>query len=140
MLYTLVTILHVLFAVVLIAIVLFQHGKGASIGATFGGSSQTLFGPRGPASALAKITTAVAVMFMVTSISLSVISNQSQVSTVIPEGEEATLPTELPDQPPVKQESPAGPSGAAAPSPGPAADEGPVDGPVAEPSGGTPSG
>lgn len=135
MIYTLVTTLHVLMAVTLIVIVLFQHGKGASIGATFGGSSQTLFGPRGPASALAKVTTAVAAMFMITSISLSVISNQSKVSTIIPEGEEATLPTKLPDQPPVSAESPAGPSEPAA-----APDEGPVEGPVAEPASGTPSG
>jgi preprotein translocase subunit SecG len=65
-------IVHILVCFLLIMIVLLQTGKGADIGAAFGGgSSQTLFGSAGPAGFFTKITTAVAVIFMVTSIGLA---------------------------------------------------------------------
>jgi len=84
-------VLHVTVGLALILIVLLQTGKGADIGATFGsGSSQTLFGARGPQSFLGKITTAAAVLFMVTSLSLAVISSKRGASTVVPE----STPTE----------------------------------------------
>jgi preprotein translocase subunit SecG len=86
--FTLLVILHVIVGVALILIVLLQTGKGADIGATFGaGSSQTLFGARGPQSFLGKITTAAAILFMVTSLSLAVIASKKGTSTVIPEKE-----------------------------------------------------
>ena len=71
---TLLIIVHIVVCLFLIGIVLLQHGKGADIGATFGGSSQSLFGSEGPLPLLNKITTFVAVLFMVTSISLAYIS------------------------------------------------------------------
>lgn len=71
---TLLIIVHIVVCLFLIGIVLLQHGKGADIGATFGGSSQSLFGTEGPLPLLNKITTFVAVLFMVTSISLAYIS------------------------------------------------------------------
>ncbi len=71
---TLLIIIHITVCLFLIGIVLLQHGKGADIGATFGGSSQSLFGSEGPLPLLNKITTFVAVVFMVTSISLAYIS------------------------------------------------------------------
>jgi preprotein translocase subunit SecG len=71
---TLLIIVHIAVCLFLIGIVLLQHGKGADIGATFGGSSQSLFGSEGPLPLLNKITTFVAVVFMVTSISLAYIS------------------------------------------------------------------
>ena len=55
----------------LILVVLLQAGKGASMGAVFGGSSQTIFGSSGPGTFLGKMTTAVAIIFMLTSLSLS---------------------------------------------------------------------
>ena len=67
------TIVHVTVSLFLIAVVLLQSGKGAEIGAAFGGSSQTLFGSRGAATFLSKMTTISAVAFMVTS-ALSFIS------------------------------------------------------------------
>lgn len=73
---TLLTILHVAVCLLLIGIVLLQHGKGADVGATFGGSSQSLFGTEGPLPLLNKITTAVAVLFMVTSLTLAYLSSQ----------------------------------------------------------------
>lgn len=68
---TLLIIVHVLVSLFLIAIVLLQHGKGADIGATFGGSGQSVFGSEGPVPLLNKITTFSAIVFMGTSISLA---------------------------------------------------------------------
>ena len=80
---TLLIIVHVLVCLFLIGIVLLQHGKGADIGATFGGSSQSLFGTEGPVPLLNKITTLAAVVFMVTSISLAYISAKSGSGSVM---------------------------------------------------------
>ncbi|HAK61463.1 MAG TPA: preprotein translocase subunit SecG [Nitrospiraceae bacterium] len=68
--------LHVIVSVILILMVLLQKGKGADIGAAFGGASQTVFGPRGAQSFLAKLTTGAAVLFMVTSLVLALIASQ----------------------------------------------------------------
>jgi len=68
---TLLTILHVVVSIFLIGIVLLQHGKGADIGATFGGSSQTVFGSDGPLPLLNKVTTGAAILFMMTSLTLA---------------------------------------------------------------------
>ena len=65
------TILHIMVCVVLVLVVLLQAGKGASMGAAFGGSSQTIFGSSGPGTFLGKMTTGIAVIFMLTSFSLS---------------------------------------------------------------------
>lgn len=73
---TLLIIIHTLVSLFLIAVVLLQSGKGAEIGAAFGGSSQTLFGSRGAASFLSKLTTVSAVVFMITSLSLAIVTNK----------------------------------------------------------------
>ena len=80
---TLLTIVHVLVCLFLIGIVLLQHGKGADIGASFGGSSQSLFGSEGPVPLLNKITTAVAVIFMITSVALAYISANNSTGSVM---------------------------------------------------------
>ncbi len=67
----------------MIVVILLQAGKGADIGATFGGSSQNVFGPRGAATFLSKITTGAAVIFLVTSIYLANLSKQKGASSVI---------------------------------------------------------
>jgi preprotein translocase subunit SecG len=68
-----VTIVHILVSLFLCTVVLMQHGKSADIAATFGGQgSQTAFGPRGAATLLSKATTWSAVIFMLTSFSLTV--------------------------------------------------------------------
>ncbi len=77
------TIVHILVCVFLVSIVLLQHGKGADIGATFGGGGQSLFGTEGPVPILNKITTAAAVIFMLTSISLAYISAHRTTSSVM---------------------------------------------------------
>ncbi len=99
MLTTIVVAIHIVVALLLIIIVLFQQGKGAAMGSAFGGSSQTLFGSRGPATALAKVTTGAAVIFMVTSIALSVLSSNVTDESIIQDSDAPlSLPTSLPGE------------------------------------------
>lgn len=70
----LIIIVHVLACIALILIVLLQSGKGAEMGAAFGGSSQTVFGGSGPAPFLSRVTTIAAVIFLVTSLCLAYLS------------------------------------------------------------------
>ena len=70
------TVLHIMVCVVLIVVVLLQHGKGADIGAVFGGgASSTVFGSRGAGNFLTRLTTGAALVFMVTSLWLSYLAN-----------------------------------------------------------------
>jgi len=72
--FVILTILHILVCVFLIIVVLLQSGKAADLAGAFGGmGSQTAFGPRGSATLLSKATTISAVVFMITSLSLSVL-------------------------------------------------------------------
>ena len=75
--FTAILILHIIVCFFLIFIVLIQSGKGAELGAAFGGSSQTLFGARGAATIFSKLTTISAVIFMVTSLTLSIMTVRS---------------------------------------------------------------
>ena len=78
MLYVLVTILHVVVCLFLIVVVLLQSGKAADLAGAFGGmGSQTAFGPRGSATLLSKATTVSAVIFMITSLALSVLATRT---------------------------------------------------------------
>jgi preprotein translocase subunit SecG len=79
-----VVILHVIVSLIIIGMVLLQAGKGADIGSAFGGSgSQAVFGSMGTPTVLGKITTVVAVIFMVTSFSLAVLAHK-KASTIMP--------------------------------------------------------
>ena len=106
---TLLLIIHVLVALFLIGIVLLQHGKGADVGATFGGSSQSLFGTEGPVPLLNKITTLAAIVFMGTSISLAYISANKSTGTVMSDVpvQQATVPAPAADTAPVTIPMPA---------------------------------
>jgi preprotein translocase subunit SecG len=74
-----VIILHVIVCIALILIVLLQKGKGADMGAAFGGSSQAVFGGAGATSFLSKITTAAAIIFVITCLLLTVLGkNRSE--------------------------------------------------------------
>jgi preprotein translocase subunit SecG len=73
-----VTSIHVVLCLFLIVVVLLQTGKGADMGAAFGGASQTVFGATGAVSILHKVTTVTAVMFMLTSLGLAWHSARSQ--------------------------------------------------------------
>jgi len=80
---TLIIVVHTIVCLFLICIVLLQHGKGADIGATFGGSSQSLFGTEGPMPLLNKITTLAAIVFMGTSVTLAYLSAHKSSGTVM---------------------------------------------------------
>ncbi|OPX20267.1 MAG: preprotein translocase subunit SecG [Desulfobacca sp. 4484_104] len=73
---TLIIVIHVIVCVALIFFVLLQKGKGAEIGAVFGGTSQTVFGSSGAAPFLAKVTAAAAIIFMLTSLGLTFLSHK----------------------------------------------------------------
>ncbi len=75
--YTFILIIHVTVCLILVGVVLLQSGKGAEMGAAFGGSSQTIFGSRGATTFLSKLTVAAAIIFMVTSLSLSMLSRSA---------------------------------------------------------------
>jgi preprotein translocase subunit SecG len=81
--YTLLVILHVFVCFLMIGAILLQSGKGAEIGAAFGGSSQTVFGSRGPANFLSKLTVIVAAVFMVTSFSLAILAKERNFSSTV---------------------------------------------------------
>lgn len=81
--YTLAVIVHVIVCFLMIAAILLQAGKGAEIGAAFGGSSQTVFGSRGPGTFLSKVTVAAAIIFMLTSLGLAVLSKERTFSSTV---------------------------------------------------------
>ena len=77
-------IIHVIVSIALIMIILLQTGKGADMGAAFGGgSSQTLFGSTGSSTFLSKATTLAAIVFMITSLGLAYISGSSTRSSIM---------------------------------------------------------
>ena len=78
LLYYLIVALHVIVSIILVLVVLLQSGKGADLSGAFGGgATQTAFGSRGPASFLSKMTTGAAIVFMLTSISLSLMTTRA---------------------------------------------------------------
>lgn len=115
---TAVVIIHVVACIGLILIVLLQTGKGANMGAAFGGASQTVFGSAGAATFLSKLTTVVAVVFMVTSLGLAIFSGKgsqpSVMGDVTPAGQQQAAPAK-PAQP-VGTTQPAQPAKLATPA------------------------
>lgn len=76
--------IHIISCILLILIVLLQTGKGADMGASFGSASgQSLFGGAGPATALSKITTVVAIVFMLTSLAMAYTSGHKSSQTIM---------------------------------------------------------
>ncbi|MFQ3573966.1 MAG: preprotein translocase subunit SecG [Thermodesulfovibrionales bacterium] len=95
----LITIIHIIVCLFLVFIVLIQSGKGAEMGAAFGGSSQTLFGSRGAATFLNKLTTVAAVVFMLTSLALTFVTTKPK--TVV---KDTPVPVQqVPQQSPTQQ-------------------------------------
>ena len=98
---TIIIVIHILVCIALILIVLLQAGKGAEMGAAFGGASQTIFGSAGAMGFLSKLTTIAAIMFMITSLVLT-FSSTRKASTVMKERPAPTTPaapSEVPVQP-----------------------------------------
>jgi len=101
---TLLTVIHIVVCLFLIVIVLLQHGKGADMGAAFGGASQTVFGSEGPLPLMNKIITGAAVLFMLTSIFLAYISSTAGDGSIMKEvapvaSEQKAEPVQQPDIP-----------------------------------------
>ena len=119
---TMLLILHVLVCLSLVGIVLIQGGKGADIGATFGaGASNTLFGASGGQSFIAKMTTSAAVVFMLTSLALSMFWGQAgsdsvMPSQVAPAQTQQTIPAATPLEPQPAAPAPAAETPAAPPA------------------------
>jgi preprotein translocase subunit SecG len=93
-----VTIIHVIVCIGLILVVLLQTGKGAEVGAVFGGSSSTIFGSSGAGNFLSRLTTGMAIVFMITSLTLGYFAGKRPSTTIFD-----------------TQPGPAAPSGAASP-------------------------
>ncbi len=93
---------HVIICIAMILIVLLQTGKGADMGAAFGGSSQTVFGSGGPGTFLGKMTTFVAIFFMLTSLWLaysSINKSSSIMDGSSAPGVEQTIPIDQGENP-----------------------------------------
>ena len=118
----LLTVIHVIVCLFLIVVVLLQSGKAGDISSAFGGmGSQTAFGPRSGATLLTRATTVSAVVFMLTSLSLTILSSQggASSSTIMEEAAEPAQ-VEQPAEPTTQTKPQFGPSegGAAAPPAG----------------------
>ena len=86
--HTAIIIVHVLCTLFLILVILLQTGKGAAMGSGLGaGSSQTMFGSSGAGNFLTKITTAIATLFMITSLTLGIKSTKEKSRSVRPDVE-----------------------------------------------------
>ena len=99
--FTFIVIIHAIVCIFLVLTVLLQQGKGAEMGAVFG-SSEAVFGSSGPSSFLSKLTTALAVAFMLTSLGLTYMSSRRGAESVMQNIR-------------ITQPAPPAPSGAAAP-------------------------
>lgn len=119
--YTLLIIIHLFVSFIMIGAILLQSGKGAEIGAAFGGSSQTIFGSRGAATFLSKMTVGAAVIFMLTSLSLAFMSRERAGEHSIMSGsapETAPAPTAaVPQAPPSQTPQSSAPAATQAPAP-----------------------
>jgi preprotein translocase subunit SecG len=109
---TIVVALHIVICISLIIVILLQQGKGAQIGAVFGGSSQTVFVATGAGNVLTKATWAMAAMFFATSIFLAYASTRRFTGSIFGSGKGGTVNRKV-----VVPAAPAMPSAPAAPVP-----------------------
>ena len=105
--YILLIIIHVMVCFLMIGAILLQSGKGAEIGASFGGSSQTVFGSRGPANFLSKFTVAVAAVFMLTSLLLAILAKEQAFSSTVIDLKKKETSQTAPEAPPTAPAAPA---------------------------------
>lgn len=108
---TVLSVFHVFLIFFLVLLVLIQSGKGAEISASFGGSSQTVFGSSGGANFFQKLTAVTAALFMVSSMALTLVGAKSQKSVF--DTPSTTTPAQtapLDAVPPAESQPPAQPS------------------------------
>src|SRR5882757_5846794 len=125
---TAVVTIHVIVCVALCITILLQHGKGADIGAVFGGSSQTVFGAGGAGNALTKATWSLAAIFFATSIFLALSSARRVTGSIF--DRPFSSPASSSVMPPVKAPANSAPV-SAAPAVAPAAPAAPMQEPAA---------
>lgn len=91
----LVVIVHVIVCLFLVGVVLLQQGKSADLASAFGGQgSQTAFGPRGAANLLTRLTTWAAIIFMFTSIGLTIALSHSTANRSVLSGTTQSTPSQ----------------------------------------------
>ncbi|HET8563150.1 MAG TPA: preprotein translocase subunit SecG [Candidatus Binatia bacterium] len=113
----LVTVIHIIVSIGLILVVLLQTGKGAEIGAVFGGSSSTIFGSSGAGNFLTRLTTGMAVVFMITSLTLGYFAHRKPAGTIF-DSRSPAVEQRAPSQPnPPSKEKSEPASGTQAPAP-----------------------
>ena len=120
---TLLLTVQILSALVMIGLILVQHGKGADMGAAFGsGSSGSLFGASGSANFLSRSTSALAAVFFICTLALAYFgSAQPRTSSSVLEGTAAPAAQQIPGAAPAPQGAASADAGAAVPpAPGPA--------------------
>ncbi len=96
---TIIVVIHIFVSLGLILVVLLQTGKGAEMGAVFGGSSSTIFGSSGAGNFLTRLTTGMAIVFMLTALTLGYFTGKKPTSSIFdtlspPAGQQALPPTQ----------------------------------------------
>ena len=91
-----IQMVHILASILLIGSVLLQGGENVDITAAFGGVSQAAFGPRGSVTLLAKLTWGLAVIFIVTSLTLAIHASRSSSGSVLEHAPVKSLPLSAP--------------------------------------------
>ena len=116
-----ITILHIIVSIGLILVVLLQTGKGAEVGAVFGGSSATIFGSSGAGNFLTRLTTGMAIVFMITSLTLGYFAGRRPSSSIFDTRTPVTEPRPVaPSGTATQQSAPSGSAQPAAPETAPA--------------------
>jgi preprotein translocase subunit SecG len=105
--YIFLIVIHVMVCFLMVGAILLQAGKGAEIGASFGGSSQTVFGSRGPANFLSKFTVVVAAVFMLTSLGLAILAKERTFSSTVIDLNKKEAPQSAPEAPATTPAAPA---------------------------------
>jgi len=113
--YTVAVVIHLVVCFLMVTAILLQAGKGAEIGASFGGTSQTIFGSRGAGTFLSKVTIWAAVLFMITSLGLALLSKHENIASSVIEPGSRTVPVApvddlFPDTDSIDDTTPATPS------------------------------
>ncbi len=94
-----VTVIHIIASIGLILVVLLQQGKGAEMGAVFGGSSSTIFGSSGAGNFLTRLTTGMAIVFMITSLTLGYFAGRRPSATIFDTRTPSAAPRATPQPP-----------------------------------------
>ncbi len=96
MLYTAILVLHIIVAIIMIGLILIQHGKGADAGASFGaGGAGTVFGATGATNFLTRATAVLTAIFFITSLSLAVFAKKQSHDNLTLDTTSDTTPTQI---------------------------------------------